>query len=173
MRNSSFFAVTVTILAMLWLGGCGAPANTPTESGTGSSAQRSAAGSAVSSCRIDGKSWEATDASSYAEIGVNEKGERSLSIKLINGIEAGRHDKISFLFKNNATRSEVILTGGECQFSTTDPKDTTYFCKSGRLLITRIDDAHVEGTFNFKAVMFDDRQMVSATDGKFNVKIRK
>jgi hypothetical protein len=38
--------------------------------------------------------------------------------------------------------------------------------------MSKIDDKHVEGTFNLVAKTWDDKKTVTVTDGKFNIRFK-
>jgi len=155
------------LLGLACTGGCGRrPAPQGVDAGKGQPA--SATPGAKIFCRIDGRDWEATEASSFAERGVNDKGEKALFLKLVRVLDNGRQEKINFSVPFDGKPGVIALTGDNSQYIMSTPM--TLFCKEGKLTIKEIDAERVSGAFSFIAASHDDKTTAELTDGRFVLK---
>lgn len=111
------------------------------------------------SAKIDGKNWTASammpvDKSNSRRIHGEHNGE-SISFSIwMRGLESGKHlsfsdDKAADLFTND----DIGMWGG----------------RSGEIVITKIDDKGVEGTFSFTGSTSRSEKTVAVTEGRFRV----
>ncbi|MRG47924.1 hypothetical protein GFS24_22575 [Chitinophaga sp. SYP-B3965] len=111
------------------------------------------------SAKIDGKDWTASammpvDKSDSRRIHGEHNGETISFSIWMRGLEPGKHfsfseDKAADLFTND----DIGMWGG----------------RNGEIVITKIDDKGVEGTFSFTASSSRSEKTVAVTEGRFRV----
>jgi len=121
-------------------------------------------------CKLDGKNWEAVDSLSFAQKMRYSDGAEGISLRFARRSYEGKYGE--FTINHKPPKIGDFDMDVNSVFKTNDPLEQTYFVKSGKISITKIDDLHVEGTFSLKAANFDDSKSINVTDGKFNVKYK-
>jgi hypothetical protein len=120
-------------------------------------------------CQINGKEFIADDSLSIAEsIIINT--EKGLSLRFTSGSYEKKFQEFTIPCKDSKPGEYDIDLNST--YKTNYPSEDTYFTKSGKFSISKIDDKHVEGTFNLVAKTWDDKKTVTVTDGKFNIRFK-
>lgn len=132
-------------------------------------------------CEIDGKEWFLPDSVSYMTSSTNRF---KIFASKGNGKE-GPYEEFFFYIKSPLKITEFPIAYGAdlsiVQFhsnQTLNEKKSkggveTFWSKSGRISVTKFDDSHAEGTFEFTAITTDDPpRTMMISNGKFNLKIK-
>jgi hypothetical protein len=125
------------------------------------------------SCTIDGKDWKCDENTSYAD-----KTDKEIKIHCQKMFQnsAGATDFDYFDFKIQAeqkTGEYPFTTGGinNCIYVPGGPQILKYNAGSGKLVILKLDNEKLEGTFEFLAAT-EDGKSASISGGKFSGKFR-
>lgn len=128
-------------------------------------------------CKIDGKDFFLPDSLSYIR-----KDDKSFTIYAKIDIENGQYDDF-FIYINTPVKvGEFALSHdnnpGHVQYNTNKEKVAmgasgydAFWSDSGKLVLTKVDDKGVEGTFNFIAsgTINEVEKKLNITDGKIKV----
>ena len=131
-------------------------------------------------CEIDGKPWKA-DSTSYIVKRYNSlpKGQfefREYEFRLTKDEEnsAGQRGDIHIYIKSELKVGEYNLATYESKthYAEFNAVMHNYNSTDGKLIITKVDDKHAEGTFYFNSKeMGGDNAVMKFTNGKFNLVI--
>ena len=133
------------------------------------------------SCDIDGKSWVGDTTANIT------KGGDFYSISASQGnIFGPQFEFLNISLKGELKPGDYSLTTENDQSyaifnSTITKKDKksendfdAFHSTDGKVSITKVDDSHAEGTFNYTLVTVDEpKKTLKVTNGKFNLKIVK
>lgn len=132
-------------------------------------------------CEMDGKEWFLPDSVSY--MSSSSKDFRIYALK--GDYNEGPYEDFFFFINTKLITSEFPLAAegnpSHVQFNSNltlkekKSKDDydAFWSKSGKLVVTKFDDTHAEGTFDFTASTSDDPpKTIKFTNGKFNLKIK-
>lgn len=131
-------------------------------------------------CQLDGKEFTMKDGDSYAK-----KDDKSLSIYANIQVDKGQYDDVFIILKSAPKAGEFALdkasTAGHLQYRTNKDKPKgseeydQYWSDNGKVVITKVDDTHIEGTFTAStSATLDDgtAKKLEVKDGKFNLKFK-
>ena len=131
-------------------------------------------------CLLDGKEFSMNDGDSFAR-----KDDKSLSIYANIQVDKGQYDDVFIIVKAPPKAGEFALdkssTTGHLQYRTNKDKPKgseeydQYWSDNGKVVITKVDDAHIEGTFtaSTSATLEDgSAKKLEVKDGKFNLKFK-
>jgi len=128
-------------------------------------------------CKIDGKDFFIPESSSYIK-----KDNKSFSIYAKIDVENGQYDDFFFYVEAPVNVGEYALTKenkpGHVQYNTNKEKATkgsseydAFWSENGKLILSKVDDKGIEGTFNFNATgsVNDVEKKIAITEGKIKV----
>lgn len=131
-------------------------------------------------CKLDGKEFTMKDGDAYAK-----KDDKTFNIYATIQEDKGKYEDIFIIVKSPAKACEFQLdkasTGGHLQYRTNKDKAKgsedydQYWSETGKVVVTKIDDTHIEGTFlaSTKSTLEDGTEKkLDVAEGKFNLKFK-
>ena len=131
-------------------------------------------------CKLDGKEFTMKDGDAYAK-----KDDKTFNIYATIQEDKGKYEDIFIIVKAPAKAGEFKLdkasTGGHLQYRTNKDRAKgsedydQYWSETGKVVVTKIDDSHIEGTFTASTTRtLEDgtEKKLEVTDGKFNLKFK-
>ncbi len=170
------FNLTVILVAVLLFTGCSKKED---KSVTGKETKKTEFTSGII-CKLDGKEFTMKDGEAYAK-----KDDKSFNIYATIQEDKGRYEDVFIIVKLPAKTGEFALdkasTTGHLQYRTNKDKPKgsdeydQYWSDNGKVVVTKLDDSHIEGTFTAATSgTLDDGSIkkLEVAEGKFNLKFK-
>jgi hypothetical protein len=169
------FSIVIVVLLLSLLIGCGKTNNSDKTDVKSTDKKAFVSGFA---CKIDGKDFIIPDSLCYVK-----KDDKSFSIYAKVEVENGQYDDVFFFINVPLKVGEFALSKennpGHVQYKTNKDKTNKseydqYWTESGNLVVTKVDDKKLEGTFNLIATGDIDgtEKKINMTEGKLKVDLK-